>query len=588
MQVCEKQTSHFSTISTRPSLSCDLERADSAEPLSPPVSNAQSAQPSSPPQGESHETSSSQPSPVDDDRDDDAAPSSVTDADADMIDTADIIETPPLPQLQSSSSAFMDTSAAAPEPPLPAPASYARINLKGQGLGEDELKRSNEEIRAAIEALRCLLDGHPMLEMRVAQTEVELLDALKLYRDMNHLSLTGVTCEQVVEHVLSHTINLYYRPSPDEPEIAVTAATFTMRQSTMMLRLLATHPRMTRKGFGRVTVHFLKELCRALHKSDILVYTYPSSAPFYKALNFRHTHTGETAKPSAAEAGADAAARESAREARRAFSAKENEMVFLVQPSMAQVISSACRAAEGNSTAHPYACTRRRASTGPGDEAASVPGSSSRLVHSASSVIEDVSISTNAAAAVGRSRRSSKKGTTAEKEPLAPPPAAAEASCKQPASAKRVAPRSKAAAAVTSADRASQAEAWVAAVAPVYTPEGGQSRSCGSSAVSAAAQAAKSILASVAAEVAATTDAAGEMGVAAAAVSTGVGTAELDCPRKRARNSKSKDVYEVEKILDVQRNTSDPADIKYLIKWKGYAAAQCALSAKFRARSTAS
>merc|ERR1712054_188875 len=129
-----------------------------------------------------------------------------------------------------------------------------------------------------------------MLEVRAAETEADLLEALRLYRDMNHLSLTGVTCDQVIEHVHSHTVLLLYRPRPSEPAITVTAATFTMRHSTMMLRLLATHPRMTRKGFGRITVHFLKELCRALHKDDILVYTYPSSSPFYKALHFRHTH----------------------------------------------------------------------------------------------------------------------------------------------------------------------------------------------------------------------------------------------------------------------------------------------------------
>ena len=29
--------------------------------------------------------------------------------------------------------------------------------------------------------------------------------------------------------------------------------------------------------------------------------------------------------------------------------------------------------------------------------------------------------------------------------------------------------------------------------------------------------------------------------------------------------------YEVEKIVDVQRSPSDPSDIKYLIKWKGWA-----------------
>ncbi len=195
---------------------------------------------------------------------------------------------------------------------------------------------------------------------------------------MNHLSLAGgITCEQVIHHVQSHTVVLYYGGQEDEQEpILVTAATFSMRNQTMMLRLLATHPRMTRKGFGRVTVHFLKELCRNLRKTDILVYTYPSSSPFYKALHFRHTNPGlqKPAAPAAAapaaeldsgasEAAAAAAAareREASRDARRVFSAKENEMICHIQSTMEQVLEESLKAV----SAHPYACTRRRASAG--------------------------------------------------------------------------------------------------------------------------------------------------------------------------------------------------------------------------------
>ena len=169
-------------------------------------------------------------------------------------------------------------------------ASYSTVRLKGMGL-DDEIERENTEIREAIRVVGRLLDSWPNLQLLPAENEAQLNEALKLYRDMNHLSLTGVTCEQVIGHMHSHTVLLYYQAEGDESPIAVTAATFNMRQNTMMLRLLATHPRMTRKGFARTTVHFLKELCRALHKTDILVYTYPASAAFYKAQNFRHTHT---------------------------------------------------------------------------------------------------------------------------------------------------------------------------------------------------------------------------------------------------------------------------------------------------------
>ena len=204
-----------------------------------------------------------------------------------------------------------------------------------------------------------------VVQLRAAESEVDVAEALKLYRDMNHLSLAGgITCEQVISHVQSHTIMLYFGGQAEEYQtdpILVTAATFSMRNQTMMLRLLATHPRMTRKGFGRVTVHFLKEVCRFLCKTDILVYTYPSSAPFYKALHFRHTNPG-LAKPTPAapqtESAADAAAaREASRDARRVFSAKENEMICYIQPTMEQVLQESLKSA----SVHPYACTRRRA-----------------------------------------------------------------------------------------------------------------------------------------------------------------------------------------------------------------------------------
>ncbi|EOD37820.1 hypothetical protein EMIHUDRAFT_225084 [Emiliania huxleyi CCMP1516] len=156
-----------------------------------------------------------------------------------------------------------------------ASSSYERIGLKFRGLNDDA-HRCNAEAREAIGVLADMFDPLGPLELRVAESEADELEALKLYRDMNHLSLAGgITCEQVIRHVESTTVVLYYKhPEADAP-ICVTAATFSLRPpSTMMLRLLATHPRMTRKGFARLTVHFLKELCRALGKTQILVYTH--------------------------------------------------------------------------------------------------------------------------------------------------------------------------------------------------------------------------------------------------------------------------------------------------------------------------
>mmetsp|Transcript_989 Transcript_989/g.2721 ORF Transcript_989/g.2721 Transcript_989/m.2721 type:complete len:686 (+) Transcript_989:240-2297(+) len=579
---CEKPDPSLPALSSESS-NCELERFDSAEPLSPPASShAQTVQPASPAQpAEGSHEASSQSSPMD------------ADDDECEMDDGRTAKPQPLSAQTSSSTDRADIATAADGPPLvlPPPASYKRVALKGQGLGEDEIRRANDEVRAAIAALSCLLDGHPMLEMRVAETEVELLDALKLYRDMNHLSLTGVTCEQVVEHMLSHTVNLYYRPELDAAPIAVTAATFTMRQNTMMLRLLATHPRMTRKGFGRVTVHFLKELCRALHKSDILVYTYPSSSPFYKAMHFRHTHAGEAPKPQVAGAGADEAAREAARDARRAFSAKENEMIFIVQPTMQQILARACRAAS-ETVAHPYACTRKRASAG------NLPALADESVAAAPTAAAP------SAAAGGRARRGggvSKRGASeVEADAAAPAPAVGKRSASGAGSASKrqqqqqqqqhagATPAAPPAPPPAPPPAAAAAEAWKAAVAPLFqpghanrtvrgarqaaaaelpaAPPPAESPTAPSSAepaaepVSAAAAAAKAILASVRAE-------ATEL---AAAESEDGETAE---PSKRKRKRvKAKDVYQVERIVDVQKSSTDPEDVRYLIKWKGWAA----------------
>lgn len=292
---------------------------------------------------------------------------------------------------------------------------YERVLLKFKGMNDDQM-RSNLEVRAAIGVLARMFDSLDTLEMRVADSDLEMQEALKLYRDMNHLSLAGgITCEQVIQHVQSTTILLFYKPVDAPVPIPVTAATFSLRApSTMMLRLLATHPRMTRKGFARATVHFLKELCRALDQSDILVYTYPSSASFYKALNFQHTnpHLHQQRPPTMAAAAPAAAtpaavqtpvattpapiengtneggavpppqpqpqrSREEVRDARRVFSAKENEMIYRVQPTLISVLHRGVRAnTEG---VHPYACTRRRAvpNAAPGDER-SAPGARRR------------------------------------------------------------------------------------------------------------------------------------------------------------------------------------------------------------------
>ena len=433
--------------------------------------------------------------------------------------------------------------------PLPPPTKHESVKLKGKGLGADDLQAANDEIRAAIDALGCLLEGQPMLELRVAESENDLLDALKLYRDMNHLSLAGgITCDQVVEHVLSHTVLLLYRPEPSQPFIPVTAATFNMRQGTMMLRLLATHPRMTRKGFGRITVHFLKELCRALHKTDILVYTYPSSSPFYKALNFRHTHQGQQAKPKVAPDGANPDAREASREARRVYSAKENEMIFYVQPSMAQILMEISRKdGAASAAAHPYACTRRRAA-GQEDErhqagqprppasgtyiapplqpAPTMPPPSLREVR-------EVPAHKKAAAAIAAATSASivrgnraKERAEARDERQGIKRAAGEAGGSGGGSGHRGPGRPRKDESQLTPQqqeqRRQQLQAqWQGSVEELYTP--------------------------------------------CSALANG----DDECsPRKRPR----KDEYAVEKIVDVQRSDTDPSDVKYMIKWKGWPA----------------
>ena len=438
------------------------------------------------------------------------------------------------------------------------PASYSRVRVRGQGLGADELHRANEEVRSAIDALKFLFDEYPMLEIRAAATEAELYDALKLYRDMNHLSLTGVTCDQVVEHVLSHTVLLLYQPELLTPPICVTAATFSMRGSTMMLRLLATHPRMTRKGFGRIVVHFLKELCRALCKDEILVYTYPSSSPFYRALHFQHTHPhGEScAKLPVANSSAHGTDIQATREARRAFSAKENEMVCKVQPSMAQILARVvCNT--GTVAVHPYACTRRRAG------AAVEPSS---VLHAQPSAV------------VSQSRRSVSCGISDFMKPGSHVITLGQQSipCTDVDGPTDL-----------SADPSSyrvsdeQLETWVAAVAPTFkchayrtsTPSDADvgvwsSGTVPEATMSAAAQAAKAILNNVVASRIA-------HGSHVAPISSRPRAdddhSEAQNPRKRSR-LKLKEVYEVEKIVDVQRDVHNLADVKYLIKWKGWPA----------------
>ena len=113
-------------------------------------------------------------------------------------------------------------------------------------------------------------------------------------------------------------------------------------------------------------------------------------------------------------------------------------------------------------------------------------------------------------------------------------------------------------------------EEWRAAVSPLFVPasesaDAGSSSSStaelGAPPASAAAQAAKAILATMAAEASGSGPASGADDAAEASDVS---------PRKRQRvPPKSKEVYQVEKILDVRRGKGK--DVQYLIKWKGWA-----------------
>ena len=608
-------------------------RLESTGPLSPRSADALAA---SPLQGSPH--ASSQPSPVQPDANGHPAAGEAV--------VAPLIPLSICTQPPSVSLASIHSASANAADPLPPASKFAAVRLKGQGLGFDAMTLANAEVRAAIDALGHLLDDHPRLEVRAAETDEERLEALKLYRDMNHLSLTGVTCDQVVEHVLSHTVLLWYTPEGAAAPIAVTAATFTMRATTMMLRLLATHPRMTRKGFARITVHFLKELCRALLKDDILVYTYPSSSSFYKAMHFRHTLPEGQPKPPVAGADAAALEREASREARRVFSAKENEMIFHVQPSMAQVLAKACQFAVV--AAHPYACTRRRAAVDggvvPSNQAVGALAAACPIATAAAPLAGKLSRRSGSAGGSGSAGAGSQPGSASSwsagrQVATAAEVAAAEASAARPAA--RAARNAGKAAAGTARGGAAdgslsvggvgssrgwggmvahdtwQAEAWIHSEAPVFVsrfagggnaasevaqdapqsaegPVVGQSIAAaiddaGSSggakrlgaAIARGYDAASAAAANIAAKLAsATSGAAAAVATAApsAGGSGGGGGSEPDSgaetmtgsPRKRPR-LKSKDVYQVEKIVGVQRNEEDASDVKYLIKWKGWA-----------------
>lgn len=434
----------------------------------------------------------------------------------------------------------------------PADVRFDKIRLKGQGF-HDETFDANIQIRDAIATVGMLLSGHAELELRAAETESELLDALKLYRDMNHLSLAGgITCEHVVAHVQSHTVLLYFRGGEGEAPIAVTAATFSMRQQSMMLRLLATHPRMTRKGFGRVTVHFLKELCRALQKTEIIVYTYPSSASFYKALHFSHTHphiaNGEAVRPPIAAADADDRAREAARDARRVFSAKENEMIYYVQPTMEQVLQQGYKSGTAV-MAHPYACTRRHhasVSASTGEERSS----------SSSSSMEKAPPPAEAPAAPEPSRhRRSRQPAPAPAPTPAPAPAPEQRSSRGRRTGRPEARGARSDPSTTpvevegSGGRSASASADSAALAPLTATSSSASRAAWAAAVSPLLPSSQPLQPS--------------QPPASEELSK---SEEANSPRKRTKTSKSE--YQVEKIVDVCRTSTDEA--QYLIKWKGW------------------
>jgi len=134
-----------------------------------------------------------------------------------------------------------------------------------------------------------------------------------------------------------------------------------------------------------------------------------------------------------------------------------------------------------------------------------------------------------------------------------------------------------------------QTQAWISAVRPLVVPsDGDDDSSCAAaptSSTGAATLGAALVRGYDAASAAAANIAAklSSAAASAAATATGVGTAvtgsaaspsggeDMASPRKRPR-MKSKDVYQVEKIVDVLRNPADINDVKYLIKWKGWPA----------------
>mmetsp|Transcript_1200 Transcript_1200/g.3825 ORF Transcript_1200/g.3825 Transcript_1200/m.3825 type:complete len:632 (+) Transcript_1200:127-2022(+) len=202
---------------------------------------------------------------------------------------------------RSSSDPRPAPSTAAPPPPVERTASWHAVTA------------------AATELISSF--SHPFVRLTMAYTAEARNEALRLFRDLNHLSLRGgISCERVVHHEGAHTVLLQFKD-----HLYASAATFDLSEHCVMLRLLATHPRMTRHGFGRVVVHFLKELGRALGKVAIVAYTYPNAQPFYEAMDFRAT------------------------------GCMENEMAFNIQRGMADVLGGLRNLSES----HPYACTRK-------------------------------------------------------------------------------------------------------------------------------------------------------------------------------------------------------------------------------------
>lgn len=91
---------------------------------------------------------------------------------------------------------------------------FKAVRFKLKGLN-DEMGDANAEITQAIIDLAKLVESCTTLQMRPAQTEAELQEALKLYRDMNHLSLAGgITCEQATRMTRLHQRPASMHPPP--------------------------------------------------------------------------------------------------------------------------------------------------------------------------------------------------------------------------------------------------------------------------------------------------------------------------------------------------------------------------------------